>query len=265
MTLPPSDTPLPDAAPAPASALDRLRAAAQATDDAAAFAALLDLKEQERAGAAPLALQLGQPRQAAQWAAEPLTRAAAWLRLGEAAQASQTLSALPDSARVAALRARAAWQLGEQDAATLAEHARALARQEGDVPALVAAVTLLAETQLFGTQAPQALTALRTLAEGLKVAELTGQSADAHLLAVLAHVQRRVGSAAKAGRTAHRALERSLPRSPARVLALLALGRPAEAQAEALAGQLGEVWWREFSAALTPSSPEEKAGTAADE
>ena len=87
------------------------------------------------------------------------------------------------------------------------------------------------------------MTALRSLAEGLKVAELTGAAADSHLLAVLAQVQARVGSSAKARQTAERALERSLPRSPARVLALLALGRGDEARQEAQAGKLAAVWW----------------------
>ena len=49
--------------------------------------------------------------------------------------------------------------------------------------------------------------ALRTLAEGLKVAEIAGQSADAHLLAVLAHTQGRL-NARKGQATAAKALER---------------------------------------------------------
>ena len=80
------------------------------------------------------------------------------------------------------------------------------------------------------------------------MAEVIGEAADAHLLAVLAYIQRRVGSGAagseaKAQRTAHKALARAAPRSPARVWALLALGRVAEAGVEAAAGQLAAGWW----------------------
>ena len=119
----------------------------------------------------------------------------------------------------------------------LAEQARDQARREGDAPALIAAATLLGELQLA-----EPFAALRSLAEGLKVAEVVGEEADAHLLAVVAYAQQRVGSAAKAQRTAHKALDRSLPRSPARVWALLALGQAEEARAELGAGKLSEGW-----------------------
>ena len=162
--------------------------------------------------------------------------AAAALRLGQLETAAILISALPQDARRAVLEARAHLLSGET---TLdwAEAARDRARREGDAPALIAAVTLLGEWQLR-----QPFAALRTLAEGLKVAELTGEAADAHLLAVLAHAQRRAGSASKAGRTAEKALERSRPRSPARVWALLALGRSEEAETQRQTGQLAANW-----------------------
>ncbi|GHF33133.1 hypothetical protein HNQ07_000307 [Deinococcus metalli] len=212
----------------------------------------------DRAGAASLALSYGRPTLAAAWAADPrhtdaLTLAAALLRLGRAAEALDALEAQPDTARTALLRARARWQLGQR--ADQADVARILARREGDTPALMAAVTLAGE-QALG--APYA--ALRVLAEGLKVAELTGRPADAHLLAVLAHAQLRSGGA-KGRRTAERALERSVARSPARVLALFALSRDAEALRDARDGELHPVWWevvrvgRPTAAALAPSTP----------
>lgn len=214
--------------------------------EAAALSAYALLPPEARAAAAALALRLGRPRLAAGWAAaDGLTLAAALLRLGQAARALDVLAPLPDQARPALLRARARWQQalgqaveppwGESRAAL---HARDLARREGDTPALIAAATLSAE-QLLG----EPYTALRVLAEGLKVAELGGEAADAHLLSVLAHVQLRLGGP-KGQRTAARALERSLPRSPARVLALLALRRGAEAMAEAQDGELAGVWWQ---------------------
>ena len=194
--------------------------------------------------AAALALQAGRPGLAARWwerslaqDAAPAARlglAAARCRLGDGAAALRALQAEPDGARVAALRARARWLLGETSP-DHAQHARARAREEGDVGALVAAVTLLGEALLA---AGDGRAALHALAEGLKVAELSGQPADAHLLAVLARAQAAVGSASKARATAEKALARSLARSPARVLALLALGRADEARSEALAGQL---------------------------
>ncbi|WP_034384806.1 hypothetical protein [Deinococcus sp. YIM 77859] len=193
---------------------------------------------QERDEAAALALRWGRPTLAARWAADPLTRAAAYLRLGQAAQALTELRGQPDTARPAVLRARAAWQAGQRDALSCARHARALARAEGDAAALVAAVTLLGEILLSEPKA-----ALRALAEGLRVAELTGQEAEAHLLAVLAQAQAKLGSPTKAARTAAKALSRSLPGSPARVGALWVLGREEEARAEAAAGALGEGWW----------------------
>ncbi len=183
-----------------------------------------------------MALQAGRPRLAALWAEghAPLLHAAALLRLGEAQATLHILEAQPRSARVQTLRARAKRSLPD------ALEARESARQEGDGPALVAAVTLLGELLL--TTDPKA--ALLALAEGLKVAELLNAEADAHLLAVLAHVQARLplqtgrGGSGKAAKTAQKALERSAPRSPARVLALLSLGRGAEAEAERVAGAL---------------------------
>nr|WP_246580439.1 hypothetical protein [Deinococcus aestuarii] len=173
--------------------------------------------------------------------------AAAHLRRGDPQAVLHAVEDLPDTARPALLRARAAWQLRAPDAADLAERARRLARAEGDAGALTAAATLLGEVVLQAD--PRA--ALRALAEGLRVAELTGTEADAHLLAVLAHAQAAVGSREKAGRTAAKALARSVPRSPARVVALLALGRGEEARAEAEAGELGEVW----GPGLLPTGP----------
>lgn len=194
----------------------------------------------DQATAATLALSYGRPTLAARWAAdprhpEPLTVAAALLRLGQAAKAQAILEPLPDTARTALLRARARWQLGQR--ADQVDVARILARREGDTPALTAAVTLAGE-QALG--APYA--ALRILAEGLKVAEQTGQPADAHLLAVVAHAQLRLGGP-KGRRTAERALERSVARSPARVLSLFALNRDADALREARDGELHPVWW----------------------
>jgi len=199
----------------------------------------------EREEAAALALHLGQPSRAVRWGTDPLTLAAAHLRLGQPGAALSVLGGQPQTARLALLRARAAWQTAQADAGELARQARTLARREGDAGALVAAATLLGEMEWR----PDPRSALRTLAEGLKVAEMTGQEADAHLLAVLAHAQAALGSREKAGRTAAKALGRSLPRSPARVLARLALGREAEASTEAAAGELGEVW-------LVPFLPE---------
>jgi len=193
-------------------------------------------------GAARLALGAGQPDLALRWAqgAGPsgaALAAAAALRLGQLEVALSLIAALPDDARRAVLLARAHW-LGGDSEVRWAEAARRQARQEGDAPALIAAVTLLGEVQLGDPHA-----ALRTLAEGLKVVEIVGEAADAHLLAVLAYTQRFVGSEAKAQRTAHKALERADPGSPARVWGLLALGRETEAAAEAAAGQLAAGWW----------------------
>ncbi|WP_424951932.1 hypothetical protein [Deinococcus sp.] len=188
----------------------------------------------ERAQAAAIALQLGRPRLAAEWAEhqDVTLRAAALLRLGERRAVLEELEGQPETARVALLRARA---LGTLEAAGVA---RTLARREGDGPALIAAATLLGEL-LLPTD-PRA--ALRALAEGLKVSEVLRQEADAHLLAVLSLVQGRVGGrvgdTGKARKTAQKALERSYPRSPERVLALLSLGRIEEAEAERAAGEL---------------------------
>lgn len=226
------------------ASLNALRRAVEKRDDAAALVALHALTPTvpEREEAAALALHLGRPRLTLAWAVDPLLRAAAFLRLGEAARGLAALEDHPDSARPTVLRARARWQLRHPDAAEAARHARTLARRGGDAGALVAAVTLLGEMELAG----DARAALRTLAEGLKVAELTGQEADAHLLAVLAHVQGAFGSRDRAARTAEKALARSLPRSPARALALIALGREEEARAGAVAGELGGVWLEPF-------------------
>lgn len=190
---------------------------------------------------ARLALRLGRPGLAVQWAeADPLTHAAALLRLGESEAAMQVLRPLPDTARPTALRARALWQMQDAQAEAETHDALALARTEGDVGAVIAAATLRGEQLL-----PQPHAALRALAEGLKVAEGSGQPSDAQLLAVLAHAQVSLGGA-KGTRTAQKALDRSQPRSPARVLALFALARETEAEAEAADGELAAVWWREF-------------------
>ncbi|SMB90806.1 hypothetical protein [Deinococcus hopiensis] len=235
------------------ASLNRLRTLVEAGEDTAALAALRALfpTEPERDGAAALALRLGQPRLALRWAAAPLLRAAALLRLGDGPAALNVLERQPETARQALLRARAAWQTRDTETAKHARHVRSLARAEGDAEALVAAATLLGEV-LLGTDARAAL---RTLAEGLKVAELTGQEADAHLMAVLAHAQGLVGSGQKAARTAEKALWRSLPRSPARVVALLALGRGDEACAEAEAGELGRAWLEPFAELQSRSNP----------
>ncbi|AFZ68693.1 hypothetical protein [Deinococcus peraridilitoris] len=204
--------------------------------------------------AARLALELGCPSLSVRWWQEALAagtgedlqvrlgHAAALCRLGAGAAAWHALQPAPLTARVAVLRARALslWS-GTQgtdppgDVLEASGQARDLARQEGDAAALVAAVTLIAETLLARGEARAALHAL---AEGLKVTEVAGQAADAHLLAVLAHVQMRVGSPRKAQATAEKALQRSRPASPARVQALRALGRLEEAATEASAGEL---------------------------
>ncbi|CAM3816744.1 hypothetical protein [Deinococcus frigens] len=240
-----------------ADAHSELRAALERGEPASAFE---ERSPQHQTEAARLALQLGRPRLAALWAgADPLTHAAALLRLGESGHALRVLEPLPDTTRPATLRARALWQLTDARAEAATHEALALARQEGDVGAVIAAAVLRGE-QLF--LRPYA--ALRALAEGLKVAEGSGQPSDAHLLAVLAHAQLRLGGA-KGTRTAQKALDRSLPRSPARVLALFALQRAAEAQAEATDGELAAVWWRDFSAGPPHAMPERTARRAADE
>ncbi|CAM3226962.1 hypothetical protein DEDE109153_05460 [Deinococcus deserti] len=217
-----------------------------------ALATLEVLSPEHRQQAAPLALQLGRPRLAAAWTDIPVVRAAALLRLGEAAAALEALREQEHAARPAALRARAAWQQQSSGAITEAEEARRLAQAEGDAAALVAVATLRGEQRLSDPFA-----ALRALAEGLKVAEMTGDPADAHLLAVLGHAQLRLGSS-KGRRTAEKGLERSLPGSPARVLALLALEQPEEALTQAKAGELAPVWWRGFM----PSGSASASGTA---
>lgn len=210
--------------------LEQLRALLEAGDHLGALKAFDVLVPAERGQAAALALHLGRPKLAARWAQgqDPLLQVAALLRLGEREAALGVLSGQPETARTAVLRARAIGSLES------AEAARALARREGDSPALIAAATLMGERLLFHD--PHA--ALRALAEGLKVSEMMRVDTDAHLLAVLSLVQRRVGGEGKALRTAAKALERSQPHSPARVLALLALGHTTEAEAERAAGDL---------------------------
>ena len=207
-----------------------LRVLLETGQESQAAASLVRATPAERVQVAALALEEGRPRLAALWAAghAPLLHAAALLRLGEYQAVLDLLAQQPPSARVLLLRARA---LGTQAAA---EQAVLAARREGDGPALIAAATLLGELLLPSD--PSA--ALLALAEGLKVAELLHQEADALLLAVLAHVQVQLGGDGKARKTAEKALARSLPRSPARVIALLALGRRQEATAEQLAGEL---------------------------
>lgn len=233
--------------------LAALQTALNAGDDAGALAVLSGLqpKPAEAGVCAELALHLGRPNLAAQWATQPLTRAAALLRLGQTEAARQILEPLPDSPRVALLSARLLALEGEANAQAQATHARALARTEGDAGALVAAATLLGEL-LLPTD-PRA--ALRTLAEGLKVAEMAGEAADPHLLAVLAQVQAAVGGTEKARRTAEKALARATPRSPAQVLALWGLGQQEQANAVASEGELDGRWLRAFSALPHPAAP----------
>lgn len=229
--------------------LGDLQRLVRARDDAGALRALADLQpaREELPAAAALALHLGRPSLAARWWARAselgegdaqsarLGLAAAQCRRGLGQDALRTLSGAADSARAAVLRARALSFSRPDEAEGAAHVAVSSARREGDAPALIAAVTLLGETLLARGEGREALLAL---AEGLKVAEMTGAEADAHLLAVLAHAQLQVGSARKAHATAEKALARSAPRSPARVLALRALGRSADAEKEAEAGEL---------------------------
>jgi len=246
--------------PLPDHRLDPLRAALSLptpTFSAADLSLPAGLTAAQTEEAAALALHWGAPRAALAWSREPLRRAAAHLRLGDPNAARAELAAEADSARVALLRARAAALDGQPEADQQAAQARILARQEGDSAALIAAVTLLAEGQQADPYA-----ALRTLAEGLKVAEIAGQSADPHLLAVLAHTQARLNGR-KGQATAAKAVERSAPRSPARVLALLTLARPEEAFAEAQAGELHPGWWA-FTAVPTPPTSAGTAHTAVD-
>lgn len=215
-----------------APTLEELRRLIAAGEDAAALQVIDRFAPlpAERAQAAALALRLGRPELAVRWAeqTDPLLHAAALLRLGRRRAVLEVLGGVQEDARVLVLRARA---LGTLEAA---QHARDRARQEGDSPALIAAATLMGELLL----ASDARAALRALAEGLKVSELMREGTDAHLLAVLSLVQARIGGGAKARKTAEKALTNSLPRSPGRVLALLALGRRAEAEAERAAGEL---------------------------
>lgn len=203
----------------------------------------------ERTEAAALALHWGFPSLALSALGEvgegegsPLW-AAARLRRGE--YGAVLALKIPQTARWSVLRARAAWLAQDGAALALAHAARRQARAEGDAPALTAAATLCGEIEL--DQDPKM--ALRSLAEGLKVAEVVGEEADAHLLAVLAYAQRRAGGRAKAQRTAEKAFARAQPRSPARVLALRLLGQNEPARAEAEAGELSALWWRFLSVA----------------
>ena len=194
----------------------------------------------ELSKAAALALRSGVPDLALRWAlaaGETALAAAAALRLGQLEQALELILTLPEDARRAVLMARVR-SLGADPSLTWAEQARTLARQHGDAPALIAAVTLLGELHLTEPRV-----ALRTLAEGLKVAEMVGEAADAHLLAVLAHAQARSGGHSKAVKTAQKALERSPQRSPACIWALLALGQKEEAEVQRRAGQLDQRWF----------------------
>ncbi|GGJ72470.1 hypothetical protein [Deinococcus aquiradiocola] len=211
--------------------LELVRTLQASGDDAGALAALdaLTPSPTERTQAAALALLLGRPRLSAAWAdGEPLLHAAALLRLGERAEVLRVLAGERDSARVLVLRARATGDM------QVAEQARAHARREGDSPALIAAAAHLGELLLPHGPYP----ALRALAEGLKVSEMQREHTDPYLLAVLSVVQAQAGGSGKAGRTAGKALERSVPRSPARVLALHALGQAGEAERERAAGDL---------------------------
>lgn len=151
----------------------------------------------------------------------------ALVHAGRFDEAERALNALPLGARTLVLRARMTKRL--QDAIA----ARDRAREEGDAPALVAAAALIGELHLA---ADEPRLALHALAEGLRVAEVAGDEADAYLLAVLALAQARVGSPRKAALTARKALARSAPASPARVLALWALGREQEARHAAEGG-----------------------------
>lgn len=196
----------------------------------------------ERTEAAALALHWGFPSLALRALGEagegsPLW-AAACLRRGDFGVV--LARDMPQTARWRVLHARAAWMAGDAGALAQAHAARLQARTEGDAPALTAAATLCGELELQND--PKM--ALRSLAEGLKVAEVVGEEADAHLLAVLAYAQRRAGGEAKAQRTAEKALSRAQPRSPARVLALRLLGQTEPARAEAEAGELSGVWWQ---------------------
>lgn len=233
--------------------LAALQAAVNAGNDSAALALLLDVQppSDEAQAFAVLALHLGRPTLAAQWATDPLTRAAGLLRLGHTEVARQTLAPLPDAPRVALLLARLLVLENHAGAVAQATHARALARAEGDAGALIAAANLLGELLL----PTDSRAALRTLAEGLKVAEMAGEAADALLLAVLAHVQAAVGGADKARRTAEKALARAAPRSPARAVALLALGQSEQAYAEASAGELDLRWLAAFIGFSHPAAP----------
>ena len=215
-------------------------------DQALALLDKLHPESGELSAAVRAALALGRPSLAVRWSQQQpdrdersaLNLAAAYCRLGEGQAALAELTGQPDNARVSVLRARASHVQGSASLTEI-QHAVTRARQEGDAPALIAALTLHGETLLT---AGDGRAALRTLAEGLKIAELLSEAADAHLLAILAHAQATIGSPGKARATAVKALARSAPRSPARVNALLALGREDEAQREARDGELHPRW-----------------------
>lgn len=172
-----------------------------------------------------------------------LTAAAAALRLGEVTLARELLVCALPSARRSLLLTRATWLQDPAAALHSARQVRQQARREGDAPALIAAVTLLAETQLLLD--PDPFLPLRTLAEGLKVSEMMGQPADAHLLSALATAQRRAPR--KADRLAEHALERAGAGSPARIGALLTLGQREAADQERERAELDARWLRAFT------------------
>lgn len=195
--------------------------------------------------AATLALALGQPHKVLDWTQEPLLRAAALLRLGQASEVLGLLENQPQNARTALLKARAAWQLEQLNSLKWAKLAEELGKKEGDAPASIATATLLGEIQMVSLPT-KPYRALRILADGLRIAELANLDADAHLLAILSHVHKRIDTQ-KYRETAQKALERAPERSPAKVLALLALEQEDEAQTQAQAGHLHSVWWEKIT------------------
>lgn len=196
--------------------------------------------------AAALALALGQPHKVLDWTQEPLLRAAALLRLGKSSEVLSLLENLPQNARTALLKARAAWQLDQPHCLEWAHLAEELGKKEGDAPASIATATLLGEIQVVNLPT-KPYRALRVLAHGLRIAELAQLDADPHLLAILSHVHKRIDTQ-KHRETAQKALERAPERSPAKVLALWALKQEEKAQAQAQAGHLNSVWWKKIIA-----------------
>lgn len=227
-----------------ASSLEHIR---QSPDDQALLLlSQLEPISAEQNEAAALALALGQPKRVLEWATDPLLKAAALLRLGQAKEVLSLLDTQPQNARVAFLKARAAWQLDQSNSLELSHIAGQMGKQEGDAPASIAVATLLGEIQLVSLPTKPYL-ALRGLADGLRILELANLEPDAHLQAVLAHVHKRIGTE-KHQETAQKALDYSPERSPAQILALLALDRAAEAQSKAQAGALAPVWWTKIMA-----------------